>query len=103
MADAFGFDGIGGGEAVGEAGTHHSGKCGDEKAFLQIEFLDRGALLLFGHFALFHRAGGAGEDDAEHADADADEDGDAGARAEDFAGRIGRERLAASSVPNAAV
>ena len=72
VADAFGFDGIGGGEAVGEAGTHHAGKGGDEEAFFQIEFLDRGALLLFGHFALFHRAGGAGEDDAEHADADAD-------------------------------
>ena len=91
VSHAFGFDGIGGGEAVGEAGAHHSGKRGDEEAFFKIELLDRSALLFFGHFALFHRAGGARENDAEHADADADEDGDAGTRAENFRGELAAE------------
>src|ERR1700722_10219439 len=91
VADADGFDGVGGGEAVGEAGAHDPRKCGDEETFFQVEFFDRGAFLFFRHFAFFYRAGGADENDAEHADADSDENCYAGACAENFRGELAAE------------
>jgi len=86
------FNGIAGGEAIGEAGAHDTGKSGDEETFFQAELFDGGALLFVREFALLGEAGSAGDDDAHQADGDADENREAGARAQDF-----REKLAAKN------
>ena len=73
------------------------------ESFFQIELLDRGALLFFGHFALFRSMpASAGDDDAEQADADTDEDHRRRSECRELRWRTGREKIGGISVPNAA-
>src|SRR5256885_3409680 len=91
MAERDFLNGVAGGEAEGKTGAHYAGKCCDEDSRFQIEFLDGGALLLFGHFAFFGDACRAGDEDAEEADADADENGEAGACTPDVGEKLATE------------
>ena len=65
------LDGIARGEPIGEAGAHHARKRGDQQSFLQIEFLDRGTLLLASTSRVLWNSRCSRECDPEKADGDA--------------------------------
>jgi len=74
MAKGDFLDRLSGGEAVRKAGAHYTREVGDEQTFLQAEFFDYGALLLFGHFPFLRDSGGTGDTDSGEAHANAKQD-----------------------------
>src|ERR1035438_2150507 len=78
------LDRIPGRKTVGEAGAHHAGKSGDQQSLLQVEFLDRGALLFGRHLAFFGYSGCSGERDTKKTYSDAAKDHAPGTSAENF-------------------